>query len=71
MFKKEVLKNLDIKSKDFTFEAEITAKIFKKKCRIYEIPISYYGRDYAEGKKIRWWHGIGTIWALIKYKFVD
>lgn len=71
VFRKEVLDNIDIKSKDFTFEAEITAKIFKKRYRVYEIPISYYGRDYSEGKKIRWYHAISAIIALIKYRFVD
>ena len=71
VFKREVIENIDIKSKDFAVEPEITAKIFKKKYRVYEIPISYYGRDYSEGKKIRWWHGIGAIWALIKYRFID
>lgn len=71
VFKKEVLEGIEIKSGDFTVEAEITAKIFKKKCRVYEIPISYYGRDYSEGKKIKWYHAIGAIWALIKYKFVN
>lgn len=71
VFKREVIKNIDIKSKDFAVEPEITAKIFKKRYRVYEIPISYYGRDYCEGKKIRWWHGIGAIWALIKYRFID
>lgn len=71
VFKRETLENINIKSRDFTFEAEITAKIFKKKCRVYEIPISYYGRDHSEGKKIRWWHGISAIFALIKYRFLD
>ena len=71
VFKRKVIENINIKSKDFAVEPEITAKIFKKRCRVYEIPIAYYGRDYSEGKKIRWWHGIGAIWALIKYKFVD
>jgi glycosyltransferase involved in cell wall biosynthesis len=72
VFKKEVLDELVIKSKDFTVEAEITAKIFKKKkYKVYEVPISYYGRSYAEGKKIRWYHGISAIWALVKYKFID
>jgi len=70
-FKRDVIKDIDIKSKDFTVEAELTAKIFKKKIRVYELPISYYGRDYSEGKKIRWYHAISAIWALIKYKFVD
>ncbi|MFC1621059.1 glycosyltransferase family 2 protein [Candidatus Omnitrophota bacterium] len=71
VFKKKVIDNIDIKSKDFTVEPEITAKIFKKRYRVYEIPISYYGRSYAEGKKIRWYHGLSAIWALIRYKFTD
>ena len=71
MFKKEVIKNLNIKSKGFTVEPEITAKIFKNRYKVYEVPISYYGRSYSEGKKIRWHHGISAIWALIKYKFTD
>jgi glycosyltransferase involved in cell wall biosynthesis len=71
VFKRDALKDIRIKSNDFTVEPEITAKILKKRCRIYEIPISYYGRDYSEGKKIRWWHGISAVWALIKYRFVD
>ena len=71
VFRRDVIKSIDIKSKDFTVEPELTAKIFKKKCRVYEIPISYYGRDYSQGKKIRWYHAISAIWALIKYRFVD
>ena len=71
VFKREVIRNINIKSSDFTVEAEITAKIFKKKYRVYEVPISYYGRDYSEGKKIRWYHGLNAIIALIKYKFLD
>jgi glycosyltransferase involved in cell wall biosynthesis len=71
VFKKEVVKKLEIKSKDFTVEAEISAKIFKNKYKVYEVPISYYGRSYSEGKKIRWYHGLTAIWALIKYKFMD
>jgi len=71
VFKREVINNLDIKSRDFTVEAEITAKVFKKKLKVYEVPISYHGRSYSEGKKIRWYHGISAIWALFKYKFWD
>src|SRR3989338_333633 len=71
VFKKEVLNTIDIKSRDFSFEPEITAKIFKKGYRVYEIPVSYYWRGYAEGKKIRWWHGISAVWTLLKYRFVD
>ncbi|MFA4992211.1 MAG: glycosyltransferase family 2 protein [Candidatus Omnitrophota bacterium] len=71
VFRRDVIKSIDIKSKDFTVEAELTAKVFKRKYKVYEVPISYYGRSYAEGKKIRWYHGLTAIWALIKYKFVD
>jgi len=71
VFKKKVIDGLNVKSKDFSVEPEITAKICKKKYNVYEVPISYYGRTYSEGKKIRWHHGISAIWALIKYKFTD
>ena len=71
VFKKEVLKDIEIKSRDFTIEPEITAKIFKKKCRVCEVPVAYYARGESEGKKIKWWHAISAVWALIKYRFVD
>ncbi|MBU1913136.1 MAG: glycosyltransferase family 2 protein, partial [Candidatus Omnitrophica bacterium] len=71
VFKREIVKDMNIRSGDFTVEPELTAKIFKKKCRVYEIPISYYGRDYSEGKKIRWWHALSAIWALLRYRFTD
>ncbi|MDD5617791.1 MAG: glycosyltransferase family 2 protein [Candidatus Omnitrophica bacterium] len=72
MFKKSVVEGLSLKSNDFSVEPEITAKILKNKSlRVYEIPISYYGRSYAEGKKISWKHGFGAIFALIKYRFVN
>ena len=72
MFKKEVIANINIRSDDFSVEPELTAKILKNKSlRIYEMPISYYGRNYAEGKKINWTHGFGALWALLKYRFVD
>jgi glycosyltransferase involved in cell wall biosynthesis len=72
MFKKDVIKKITIKSNDFSVEPEITAKILKNKAlRVYEIPISYYGRTYAEGKKISWKHGFGALYALLKYRFVD
>lgn len=70
MFRKEVLENIRIKSDGFSVEPELTAKICKnKQWRIYEIPISYYGRSYAEGKKISWKHGISALWTLLKYRF--
>jgi glycosyltransferase involved in cell wall biosynthesis len=71
VFKAEVFKKVKIKSNRFEFEPEITAKILKQGVRIYELPISYYGRDYAEGKKITWKDGFGAIWALVRYRFFD
>lgn len=72
MFKRDVITGIKIKSNDFSVEPELTAKILKnKKLRIYEIPISYYGRSYEEGKKITWKHGFGALWALLKYRFMD
>jgi len=72
MFRKAVIDNIKIKSNDFSVEPELTAKILKnKRLRVYEIPISYYGRNYAEGKKITWKHGFSAIWTLLKYRFVD
>jgi len=72
MFKRSVIERINIKSNDFSVEPELTAKILKNKSlKIYEIPISYYGRSYDEGKKISWKHGFGALWALIKYRFTD
>jgi len=70
MFRKEVLETIRIQSDGFSVEPELTAKICKnKQWRIYELPISYYGRSYSEGKKITWVHGISALWTLIKYRF--
>ncbi|MCX5841601.1 MAG: glycosyltransferase family 2 protein [Deltaproteobacteria bacterium] len=72
MFKREVIQQITIKSDGFSVEPELTAKIFKNKSiRVYELPISYYGRTYEEGKKIFWRHGIGAMLALLKYRFMD
>ena len=72
MFRREVIQQITIKSNDFAVEPELTAKIFKnKRLRVYELPISYYGRTYEEGKKISWRHGIGAMLALLKYRFMD
>jgi glycosyltransferase involved in cell wall biosynthesis len=72
MFRKDVIKGINIKSNGFSVEPELTAKVLKNKAlRVYEIPISYYGRTYAEGKKISWKHGFGAITALLKYRFFD
>ena len=72
MFRREVVQQITIKSNDFAVEPELTAKIFKnKRLRVYELPISYYGRTFEEGKKISWRHGIGAMISLIKYRFMD
>lgn len=71
VFRADVIKSFLIKSNKFDFEPEITAKVLKRKYKLYEMPISYYGRDFAEGKKITWRDGFAAIWALVKYRFVD
>jgi len=71
MFKKSLLDGVTLRSNGFDIEPELTAKFLKKKARIVEIPISYQGRSYSEGKKIFWWHGFEAIWTLIKYRFMD
>jgi glycosyltransferase involved in cell wall biosynthesis len=67
----EVLKDLDLKSDRFGIEPEITAKLFKRGARVYEVPITYEGRDYSEGKKITWRDGFPALWNLVKYRFTD
>ena len=70
-FRKEVFDNIEIRSNGFDFEPEVTAKVLKKGFRLYEMPITYYGRGYEEGKKITWKDAIPAIWAIVKYRFVD
>jgi glycosyltransferase involved in cell wall biosynthesis len=67
----DVLKRMTLRSDRFGIEPEITAKLFKAGARVYEVPITYDGRDYSEGKKITWKDGFPALWALIKYRFVD
>ena len=71
MFTRPVLEGLRLQSDGFEIEPEITAKIFKRDWRVYEMPISYYGRTYKEGKKIRFTDGLTALWTLVKYRFVD
>ncbi len=66
-FKADILKQIEIEENGFGMEPELTAKISKMKCRIYEVGISYYGRTYAEGKKINWKDGFRAIYCIIKY----
>ena len=70
-FKREIFDNITIRSNGFDFEPEITAKILKRGYRLYEMPITYYGRGYEEGKKITWKDAIPAVWAIIKYRFMD
>lgn len=70
-FKTEVIKGIKLRSNRFDFEPEITAKVLKQGHRIYEVPISYSGRERDEGKKITWRDGITALYCLIKYRFMD
>jgi glycosyltransferase involved in cell wall biosynthesis len=71
VFRAEVVRDLVIHARRFEFEPEITAKVLKQGIRIYEVPISYNGREFEEGKKIHWTDGPIALWTLIKYRFVD
>ena len=66
----EVLKSITLEEKRFGFEPEVTAKIARLGCRIYEVGISYTGRTYSEGKKINWKDGVRALWCIFKYKFI-
>ena len=67
-FRSEVIRSLELSEDRFGIEPEITAKVCKRKLRIYELPISYYGRSYAEGKKITWRDGFRAIWVLLRVR---
>ncbi len=67
LFRGEIIRNMTITSRGFGFEIEVTAKIAKLKCRIYEAPISYHGRTYEEGKKIHMSDGFEALWFIVKY----
>ena len=71
VFRADVFKNIAIKSNGFDLEPELTAKIFKRNLKVVEVPITYFGRSYDEGKKITWKDFFPAVWALIKYRFVD
>ena len=67
----DLLRSMPLHANRFGIEPEITAKLFKAGARVYEVPITYDGRDYADGKKITWKDGFPALWTLIKYRFVD
>jgi glycosyltransferase involved in cell wall biosynthesis len=71
MMKAPILKGIKLRANRFDFEPEITAKLLKKHLKIKEVPISYHGREWSEGKKITWKDGIAALWALTKYRFVE
>jgi len=71
VFRKEVLQEIQIRSDRFGFEPEITAKIAKGSWRIYEVPITYAGRTYEEGKKITWKDGVQALWCIIRFRISD
>lgn len=71
VFRAEALKGIELKSKRFGFEPEITIKLAKKRYRFYEVPISYHGRTYEEGKKITWKDGFAALYYMIRFRFAD
>jgi glycosyltransferase involved in cell wall biosynthesis len=71
LFRKEILKDIHLSANRFDFEPEITAKILRHGYQIYEVPISYFGRKFEDGKKLTWKDGIVAVWTLLKYRFVS
>jgi glycosyltransferase involved in cell wall biosynthesis len=78
VFRREVIQSITLRANRFDFEPEVTAKVARwfnpvtgKRCRVYEVPISYYGRDYTEGKKIGLKDAFAAVWAIIKYRIAD
>ena len=69
-FRREIIQSITIEENRFGFEPEITAKLAKTRCRIFEVGISYYGRTYEEGKKIGWKDGVRAIWCILKYNLM-
>jgi glycosyltransferase involved in cell wall biosynthesis len=67
VFRREIVSKITIEENRFGIEPEITAKVAKLRCRIYEVPISYFGRDYSEGKKITWKDGFSALYCIVKY----
>ena len=71
VFRRDVLRRLTLSSDRFGFEPEVTVKIAKLGCRVYEVPVRYYGRTYEEGKKITWRDGLAALYHLVRYRFFD
>jgi glycosyltransferase involved in cell wall biosynthesis len=71
LFDREVIAGIQLRARGFEFEPEVTAKVLRSGIRIYEVPISYAGREFHEGKKITWRDGVVALWTLVKYRFVS
>jgi len=71
VFKREIVKDMKLRANRFDFEPEFTAKILKRKVRVFEVPITFNPRDYEEGKKIGMRDAFQAVWTLLKYRFVD
>jgi glycosyltransferase involved in cell wall biosynthesis len=71
VFRREIIQSIEIREDRFGFEPEITAKIAKLRCRLFEVGISYYGRTYEEGKKIGWRDGVRAMWCILRYSLFD
>jgi hypothetical protein len=71
VFRADVLRQITVESDRFGFEPEVTAKVARLGCRIYEVPISYYGRTYAEGKKIGWRDGVNALGCIARFGVLD
>jgi glycosyltransferase involved in cell wall biosynthesis len=69
-FRRELFAKIQIEENRFGFEPEITAKVAKLRCKLYEVPISYFGRDYSEGKKITWKDGVAALYCILKYNLL-
>jgi hypothetical protein len=67
VFRADVLRQLDLRSERFGIEPELVARVAQLGCRIYEVPVSYYGRDYAHGKKIGWKDGVAALWHIVRF----
>jgi len=70
VFRTEVVRRLELRSERFGIEPELTVKLARLGCRIYEVPIRYYGRTYEEGKKITWRDGVAALWFILRYRFL-
>ena len=71
LFRREIIQHAELQEDRFGFEPEIVARMARRKARIYEVAISYYGRTYAEGKKIGWRDGVHALWCIFKYNFIS